>query len=47
MLKEDEEDSRKTGNDDNKYNDDEPLINFPFLDLQPSNKGYSNKDYVN
>jgi hypothetical protein len=47
MLKEDEEDPRRTGNDDDKYEDDKPLINVPFLVLQPSNKGYINKDYVN
>ena len=33
MLKEDKEDFRKTRNDNNKYNDDELLINFPFLNL--------------
>jgi hypothetical protein len=46
MLEEDKEDLRRTGNDDDKYEDDEPLIDVLFLVLQPSNKGYINEDYV-
>jgi hypothetical protein len=33
MLKEDKEDFRRTGNDDDKYDDDKPLINLPFFGL--------------
>jgi protein-tyrosine phosphatase len=46
MLKEDKEDFKRTRNDNNKYNDDKLLINLPFFDLQPSDKGYSDKDYI-
>jgi hypothetical protein len=46
VLKEDKEESRKTGNDDDKYDDDELLINLLFLELQLNNKGYNNKDYI-
>jgi hypothetical protein len=33
MLEEDKEDFGRTGNDDDKYDDDELLINLPFLEL--------------
>jgi hypothetical protein len=46
MLEEDEEDLKRTGNDDDKYDNDKPLINVLFLVLQLSNKGYIDKDYV-
>jgi hypothetical protein len=33
MLKEDEKDFKRTGNDNDKYDNDEPLINVPFFVL--------------
>ena len=32
--------------EDEEYDNDEPLISVPFIDLQPSEEGYSNKDYI-
>jgi len=37
MLKDDE---------DEEYDDDKLLISVPFIDLQLSKEGYSNKDYI-
>jgi hypothetical protein len=48
MLKESKDDFKRIKNDnDNKYNNDKLPINLLYIILQPSNKGYANRDYSN
>jgi hypothetical protein len=46
VLEEGEGDSRRIENDSDD-DDDELLINLLYIVLQPSDKGYANRDYSN